>query len=460
MSRKNEQNYNKAENGIFYAPWEKVFKKILTPFEEFIDRQTTSGILLMLMAVLALILANSSFNEFYSNLKHLQISINIGNWGIEKSLHHWVNDGLMTIFFFVVGLELKREILVGELADVRKATLPIAAAIGGMIFPALIYFFINREGVAASGWGIPMATDIAFALGVLALLAGRVPKSLITFLVALAIVDDLGAVTVIAVFYTETINIIALASAAALFSLLLAFNFGGIRKTTPYLIVSVLLWYAMMQSGVHATLAGVISAFTIPAIPKYNPRNFYKRVKDLMASFDATNPDDKNIMNNQELRAIVHSIEKGAQNVQTLSQRLEHTWHIPVSYIIIPIFILLNAGIPLDFSSLSKTLSHPIALGISAGLIFGKFLGITITSWLFLKLGIARMPKDVRFTQIIGVSILAAIGFTMSIFIAELAFQNDENLLLIAKTAIIFSSLIAGIIGALWLFIIGNPKKY
>ncbi len=450
---------NSAEDGIFYAPWERNFNRIITPFEEFIHRQTTSGLLLMFMAILALILANSGFYEFYSHLKHMPVSIGIGHWGLEKNQHHTDNDGLMYIFFFVVGLELKREILVGELADMRKATLPIAAAIGGMIVPALIYFALNPEGVAAGGWGIPMATDIAFALGVLALLAHRVPKALITFLVALAIVDDLGAVTVIAVFYTETIAFDALAVAGFLFTLLLAFNFGGIRKTMPYLLVSVFLWYALMQSGVHATLAGVLGAFAVPAIPKYNPMRFHRRVKDLMGHFEASYKRDQNIMNNAELRAIVRSLESGAQKVQTLSQRLEHIWHMPVAYLVIPIFVLVNAGIPLEFASMSDTLSHPVALGISFGLVVGKFVGITGVSWLFLKLGLARLPKDVRFTQIAGVSLLAAIGFTMSIFIAELAFETDENLLLISKTGIMFSSLIAGVVGSVWLFIASKQVK-
>ena len=447
MADQNKPDDGSAQDGIFYAPWERSFSRIITPFEEFIHRQTTSGMLLMLMAVLALILANSGFYDFYTHLKHTPVSIGIGHWGIEKTLHHWVNDGLMALFFFVIGLELKREILVGELADMRKATLPIAAALGGMVVPALIYFFINQEGPAAAGWGIPMATDIAFALGVLALLAHRVPKALITFLVALAIVDDLGAVTVIAVFYTDTIALDALAVAGALFALLLTFNFGGIRKTLPYLIVSIFLWYALMQSGVHATLAGVLGAFAVPAIPKYNPIRFHRRVKDLMTHFEASHKRDENIMNNAELRAIVRSLESGAQNVQTLSQRLEHLWHMPVAYIVIPIFVLVNAGIPLEFASLSDTLTHPVALGISLGLIVGKFVGITGASWLFLRLGLARLPKDVHFTQIAGVSLLAAIGFTMSIFIAELAFEHHEDLLLISKTGIMFSSLIAGVAG-------------
>lgn len=453
MNDQNKSDDNSVHDGIFYAPWEKSFNRILTPFEEFINRQVTSGILLMLMAILAMVLANSGFAESYNHLIDTPISINIGSWELEKTLHHWINDGLMAFFFFVVGLELKREILVGELTDVRKATLPIAAAIGGMIAPALIYFFINPEGVAAGGWGMPMATDIAFALGALALISHRVPKALITFLVALAIVDDLGAVTVIAVFYTENIAFDALAVAGGLFGLLIVFNRGGIRNVTPYLIVSVFLWYMLMQSGVHATLAGVLAAFSIPAIPKYNPMRFNRRVNYLMERFELSHQNDKNIMNNAELRAIVCSLENSAKSVQTLSQRLEHSWHIPVAYIVIPVFILANAGTQLELTSLGDTLAHPVALGVSLGLVVGKFVGITGVSWLLLRFGLARLPKNVHFAQIAGVSLLAGIGFTMSMFIAELAFEHQENLLFISKTGLMFASLIAGVAGSVWLFV-------
>jgi len=235
-----------SDKKIHFAPWEKTFDKVFTPFEEFIHRQTTSGLLLMAFAALALVLANSSLAESYLHLSHVSIGFNIGGWALEKSLQHWVNDGLMALFFFVVGLELKREILVGELAKPRQALLPVLAAIGGMVVPALIYFALNAQGEGARGWGIPMATDIAFAIGALVLLAHRVPKSLITFLVALAIVDDLGAVVVIALFYTEQIDWSMLAIAVGLLALLVSFNFGGSRRPLPYLLIGILLWLALL----------------------------------------------------------------------------------------------------------------------------------------------------------------------------------------------------------------------
>ena len=459
MSQQDKPSAHVTEKGIFHAPWEKSFDKILTPFEEFIHRQTTSGLLLMGTAVLALVLANGPLASAYEHVIHTLVSLNIGDWALEMTLHHWINDGLMALFFFVVGLELKRELLVGELAQLRNAALPIAAAIGGMVVPALIYFAINPDGDAALGWGIPMATDIAFAIGALALLASRVPKALITFLVALAIVDDLGAVMVIAVFYTDTIALAPLAAAGGLFVLLMAFNLSGIRKTTPYLIVAVFLWYALLQSGVHATLAGILGALSVPATPKYDPERFSEHVRELMQRFNASHQPGQSIMTNDKLRAVVQTLENGVHGVEAPLQRLEHVWHMPVAYLIIPIFALANAGIPLAFGSLGETLAHPVTLGVSLGLILGKFIGITGASWLMLKLGVAVLPKDTRFTQIAGVSLLAGIGFTMSIFVAQLGFGGREDLLLMAKTGILVASLLAGIAGYIWLYLVSKPAE-
>jgi NhaA family Na+:H+ antiporter len=415
----------------------------------------------MISAVIALILANSPLAETYQHFVQTYISINFGEWKLKMTLHHWINDGLMVLFFFVVGLELKREFLVGELAKMRNAILPIAAAIGGMIVPALIYFLINPEGDASLGWGIPMATDIAFAVGALAILASRVPKALITFLVALAIVDDLGAVMVIAVFYTETIAFTPLAIAGGLFGLLLVFNLAGIRNAVPYFIVAGLLWYSLMLSGVHATLAGILGAMSVPAIPKYNPNRFKWQIKNLLGRFKTSNREhpEQSILTNVELRAIVQKMGDVVHNVQAPLQRLEHGWHMPVAYLVIPIFALANAGIPLEFGSLGETMAHPVVLGVSLGLVLGKFIGITGASWLVLKMGVADLPKNTRFTQIAGVSLLAGIGFTMSIFVAQLGFKANEDLLLMAKTGILAASLLAGVSGFLWLYLVSKGGK-
>lgn len=316
-----------------------------------------------------------------------------------------------------------------------------------MVVPALIYFAINPEGDAARGWGIPMATDIAFAIGALILLAGRVPKALITFLVALAIVDDLGAVVVIAVFYTETIALGPLGAAVGLFALLLVFNMIGIRKVIPYFIVAVILWPALLQSGVHATLAGILGALSVPAIPKYKPELFSKRVRELMQRFDDSLQPGRSIMTNDSLRAVVQTLENRVHSVEAPLQRLEHVWHLPVAYLVIPIFAFTNAGIPIDIGALGATLTHPVTLGVVFGLVVGKFLGIVGASWLALKLGIAQLPAQTRFSQIAGVALLAGIGFTMSIFTAELGFAGQPEYLLMAKTGVLVASILAGVGG-------------
>ncbi|MDX1654240.1 MAG: Na+/H+ antiporter NhaA, partial [Candidatus Competibacteraceae bacterium] len=303
--------------------WERAFSRVLTPFEEFIHGETTSGVLLMVCAAIALLIANSPLAEPYAHLLHTHLSLNMGPWVLDQTLHHWINDGLMALFFFLVGLEIKREVLVGELSVPRQAALPIIAAIGGMVVPALIYILFNFGGEGARGWGVPMATDIAFAVGVLVLLGSRVPRSLFTFLVALAIVDDLGAVMVIALFYTESLDLVALGIGVLLVAVLVAMNRGGIRRTWPYAAVGLALWLAMLVSGVHATLAGVLTALTIPARSRYEPGIFSIRVRDLMDLFDARRRTDgsTNPLRNAELRGILQTLENGVRQVETPLQR-------------------------------------------------------------------------------------------------------------------------------------------
>ncbi|MGJ8620664.1 MAG: Na+/H+ antiporter NhaA [Methylophilaceae bacterium] len=452
-TRKRDQN----QEGVIYAPWERRFIKVLTPFEEFVHGQTTSGLLLMASAVIALIMANSFFLETYEHILHTYVSLNIGEWKIQMSLHHWVNDALMALFFFLVGMELKREILVGELSDLRKAALPIVAAIGGMVVPASIFFLMNPEGDASRGWGIPMATDIAFAVGALVLLGNKVPKALVTFLVALAIVDDLGAVLVIALFYTKEIMPFWLGVAALVFGVLVFFNIIGIRKTLPYFLVAVLLWYALLESGVHATIAGVLGAFSVPARPKYDPSMFVDRLRELVDRFKAGLDSGKNILTNSQLQDVAQSLETDVNNVQTPLQNLEHHWHVPVAFFVIPVFALFNAGVPLQFESWTAVLNNPIVLGVAFGLIFGKFIGIVGASWIFMKLGLSQLPTGVKFSQLAGVAILAGIGFTMSIFVAELAYSSTHaDYLVMAKVGILSASLIAGIIGYFWLWTVAK----
>lgn len=445
-----------GRTGQFHAPWEKAFGKVLTPFQEFVHNQTSGGLMLMLAAVLALVMANTGFMSAYQHLLHLPVAFSFLGWEFEMTFHHWINDGLMAFFFFLVGLEIKREILVGELASIRQAALPIAAAIGGMAVPAITYALINPEGLAARGWAIPMATDIAFAVGALVLLGTRIPRSLVMFLVALAIVDDLGGVMVIALFYTETINMAALGVVGALLAVLIAMNLGGVRRPLPYFAVGGFVWLAMLDSGIHATIAGILVAWTIPARPKYDPQRFSQYVRELLDRFDANHRPGLGIMRNDDQRAILQTLESGIHRVETPLQRLEHSFHLPVAMLIVPIFALTNAGIPIAFDALGSMAANPITLGVIAGLVLGKFIGITGASWLAVRLGLAEMPAGADMRHIAGVSLLGGIGFTMSIFIAELAFTGSPEALLAAKTGILFASLFAGVAGFSYLWWIGR----
>ncbi len=445
--------------GIYLAPWERSFDRVLTPLDQFIRRQTTSGVLLMICALVAVVIANSPLHEGYEKLLHKPISIGFSTATFSLSIHHWINELLMAFFFFIIGLELKRELLVGELSSPKQALLPIMAAIGGMLVPALCYFALNPSGHAANGWGIPMATDIAFAIGILSLLGSRVPKSLITFLIALAIVDDLGAVAVIALFYTAEINMTALGYVALFTGVLLSFNLGGIRHGLPYALVGFLLWTSMLASGIHATIAGIVIAFSIPIRPKFDAQLFINKVRDLSGEMEHAIAENPDIIHNTRFRSLVNTLGDGVYLVQAPAQRAEHSFHLPVAYLVIPIFALANAGIVIDFQDYANYLQHPIALGVLAGLLVGKPLGIAGFTWVTVKLGLAEMPPGFNMKQVLGVGLLGGIGFTMSIFIADLGFVGFPQDLLLAKFGIITASVIAGVSGYLLLYYSGEPAR-
>ena len=439
--------------------WEKAFERIKTPFEEFIQDESTSGLLLIICTITAMVLANSALSHWYESFLQTRITIRVGPYALSHTVHYWINDALMTLFFLVVGLEIKREILVGHLSELRQAAFPIAGAIGGMVVPALIYFAFNNSGEMAKGWAIPMATDIAFAIGVLVLLGNRIPKALMGFLLTVAIVDDLGAVIVIALFYTDTIIWSALLIAVLFFAILLLFNLIGIRSPWPYFIVGFFLWMAMMESGIHATMAGILTAITVPARSKCTPQIFSEYSRKLLNRFDETQKSGKSIMEDSKQRAILQGLETFVHSMESPLQRLEHSLHLWVSFLIIPLFAFANAGIPIELSNLGQTLVHPVTLGIMSGLVLGKFIGIFGTCWLMLKIGNSSLPKGVSIKQLAGVSFLAGIGFTMSIFVGELAFAGQQNILLKVKTGIIIASLLAGGIGFIWLYKTGNKES-
>lgn len=418
---------------------------VIDPMKRFIGNSTTSGIILFSSAAVALLLANSPWKESYHHFWETVFSIGFGDFVVAKSLHHWINDGLMSIFFFVIGLELKREIIAGELSTPRNALLPLGAAVGGMVVPALIYLAFNPSGSAAGGWGIPMATDIAFALGVLYLFGERVPLSLKIFLTALAIADDIGAVLVIAFFYTSNIDFVNLLTGAGFMAVLVIANLTGVRNTFFYGLVGIGgLWLAFLMSGVHATIAGVLAAFTIPSNVKISETYYAKVLTDLLHRFQAAKPNDVSTVTPEQYH-ILENIQNISKKALTPLQRLEHHMHPLVAFIVMPIFALANAGVTLGSDTLDL-FTGPIALGIMFGLLLGKIIGIMGAVWLMLRFKVANLPGDLQMSHMWGAAFLASIGFTMSLFIAELAFKDPDQVNQ-AKIGILAVSIFASFVG-------------
>ena len=434
---------------------------LLLPVKNFIEKQTSVGLLLMFSAALAMIVANSPLQEAYHALWKQYIHLGINDFEIRKNLLHWINDGLMSMFFFLVGLELKKEILHGELASLKQSILPIGAAIGGMIVPALIYFYFNPSGVSASGWGIPMATDIAFALGILYLLGDRVPFSLKIFLTAIAIVDDLGAVLVIAFFYTSEISTYSLGIGAFFLLILITANIIGIRNTLFYAVMGIGgLWLAILLSGVHATIAAVLAAFAIPTARKINTPLFLRKARLLSYEIKELYKNRKKGGKEAD-EHITGTIEKFSSLTEDATpplQRLEHALHPFVSFVVLPIFAFANAGVSLDANAFTNLIS-PVALGVMLGLLIGKFFGIVLFTRILVWLRLASLPRAITWKHVYGLAFLAAVGFTMSLFITELAFV-EETYLIQAKMGIISASIIAGLIGFFYLrFFCPLPQK-
>ena len=431
-------------------------ERVLRPIREFIRLEASAGLLLLLAAAIAIVWANSPWRGAYDALWHVPVTMGADRFVLTMDLHHWINDGLMVLFFFLVGLEIKREALMGELASLRRAALPIAAALGGMVVPALIYAALNAGGPGAAGWGIPMATDIAFALGVLALLGKRVPLALKVFLTALAVVDDLGAVLVIALFYTPSVSWSALAAAAALLAAAAAAGRLGVRRPLVYALIGLPLWLAVLLSGVHATVAGVLLAMVIPTRSRIDAHAFAVRGQAYLDEFRSASAHDLRFPSvaptNLHQQASLHELEEAAEQVQTPLHRMEHALHPWVAYAIMPVFAFANAGVALG-GDMAELVQHPVALGVSAGLVFGKQIGITLFAWLATRLGLAALPTGVTWRHVYGAAWLGGIGFTMSLFISGLAFAGDDALLTASKVGILEASLICGGVG--WLILRG-----
>jgi NhaA family Na+:H+ antiporter len=419
----------------------------MAPINRFIHRESASSTILVISLVLALFLANSPWKENYFDWWHVHLSISFGSFELNKTLHHWINDGLMSVFFFVVGLELKREIIGGELSNPKHAILPIAAAIGGMLFPALMYVVFNFNTETSHGWGIPMATDIAFALGILYVFGKRVPTSLKVFLTALAVVDDLGAVLVIAFFYTSDINLISLGIGAVFMAVLLLGNFLKVRNTLFYGLIGIGgLWLAFMLSGVHATIAGVLAAFAIPAKTAINQSKFKNLMDELLSKFSKSKKNNSDLVTMEQLD-LLEAMKKNVSFSETPLQKLEHALHPFVAFVVIPVFAFANAGITFDQESFGN-LATPLSLGIIFGLLAGKFIGVVGLSKLVVGLKWTTLPSGMKWPHVYALSFLAAIGFTMSIFIAELAFTGYEKIQQ-AKMAILIASILAAAIGSI-----------
>lgn len=420
---------------------------LVTPFQKFVKIESLSGILLFSATIFALIWANSPFAHLYESLWDYKLGITTESFSLNKPLILWVNDGLMTIFFFLIGLEIKRELIIGELNSVRKAAFPFFAAIGGMLVPVGLFVLLNNNPETLAGWGIPMATDIAFSLAILNLLGKRVPLSLKVFLTAFAIVDDLGAVLVIALFYSTGIKWALLAYAMGLVGILFALSYWRLYSKYLYLIVGIVVWVLFLKSGIHPTIAGVLLALTIPIRQRIGVQAYTRKVSGIIEGFEFSKKGEAPILSSKQIEEL-DDLEDWTTAVQSPLQHLEHRLHNWVAYLVMPIFALANAGI--SFGE-NMHLDYALIASIAIGLFIGKGIGVSLFSILGVKMKLAAFPEGVNYKSIIGVALLAGVGFTMSIFISNLAFVDSifEDS---AKVGILLGSLVSGIVGYVFLY--------
>jgi NhaA family Na+:H+ antiporter len=416
---------------------------ITSPFVRFARMEAAGGILLLVSTFAALVWANSPWEQSYHAIWSTQVDVGFGRFFLSETRHQWINDGLMSVFFFLVGLEIKREVLIGELSSLKQAAFPLIAAVGGTIVPALIYVSLNHGTSAQKGWGIPMATDIAFALGVLALLGDRVPVSLKIFVTALAIVDDIIAVLVIAVFFTAEIHFISLAAGLAGVALSFGLNLLGVRKPAIYALLGICVWAAVLKSGVHATVAGVLFAFTIPARTYIDRDHFLKQGRWLLDRLEGARPDSF------EAHAAIHTLEAQCELIESPLHRIEHRLQPWVAFFVMPVFAFSNAGVHI-LGKVASAATNSVSLGVALGLFVGKPIGISLFAWLAAKAKVATQPNAVSWAQIFGGSWLCGIGFTMSLFIATLAF-GEGALLDLSKIGTLAASVAAATCGSLFL---------
>jgi NhaA family Na+:H+ antiporter len=432
-------------------------ERIQYPFSSFIRAQATISWLLLLATVLALWWANSDYYSTYQNLTHTPVGFFLGDFRLQTSLKYVINDGLMVLFFLLLGLEIKREVISGDLARKENRRMLLLCAAGGIVFPAAIYLVFNWSLDSDVGWGIPIATDTAFALGVLTIVRKHIPGSLLAFLVGLAIVDDIGAILVIAIFYAQDISVLFLSSAIALIAFLALGNYAGIRQRYFYIFIGIAAWWMMLKSGVHPTLAGVAIALTIPARPELTSKKQLGRAKTIIRSMQKeAKPVDA--LGSSTDHEHMMEVRDSAERASTPLRRWEDALESPVALIVLPLFVLTNAGVPFSLNSLVESLKNPVGLGIISGLVLGKFIGISGACWLGLRYKMGRLPEGVNFQHVIGVSFIAGIGFTMSTFIATLGFDAQPDHLQSAKSSILVASLISAILGVLYIRIFAAKK--
>lgn len=425
-------------------PLPRALLVVIRPFQRFLRTSSASGIVLLLATIVAMVWANSRYAHVHHRIFAERLAVQVGDVRLLWPIHEWINDGLMAVFFFLVGMEIKRELVVGELRSFRRAILPAFSALGGMLVPAAIYFVFNRHGPGRPGWGIPMATDIAFALGCIAVVRGKVAPSLAVLLTALAIFDDLGAILVIALFYGKSVQLAFLAIAGAITLGMVLLNLFGVRSPYPYLLVGLALWYVVYRSGIHATIAGVVAGMCIPARAAKHPKDVLEQleleVDHLRTAIAGDEEDD------DEGHAALRAIEQHLEDVQPPLNRISHGLNAPVSFVIIPLFALANAGISFHGTT-PKGLVAPISVGVALGLFFGKQLGVFLFTWLAVTLRISPKPEGATWREVYGISLLAGIGFTMSLFISGLAFEDQPALHELAKVGILLASTVSALAG-------------
>jgi NhaA family Na+:H+ antiporter len=431
--------------------------RLARPIQSFIETEAAGGVLLLLGAVIALIWVNSPWSGSYHDLFEHHLAFDLGFFSVDEPLHFWINDAAMVVFFFVVGMEIKREAVVGELASLRRVVVPAAAALGGMIMPVVIFFLVVRDPEAHHGWAIPMATDIAFAVGVIVLVGSRIPTGLKVLLLAMAIVDDLGAIAVIAVFYTESIDMQALGIVVALLALVYALNRFGVWYIPIYFIIGFFAWMAMLQSGIHATIVGVLLGLMTPWQSWHRPEDFPTIAEPVLERLRLHRDDSEAHLDREERVETMLTLAEVGQKAVSPLDRLEHALQRPVAFVIVPIFAIANAGVELSPGSLGDVFGSSLTWGVGLGLLIGKPIGVTLGVWVAVRLG-ARLPLGVTWLQVFGMSLLGGVGFTVALFVTDLSF-DAEYLLTDAKVGILTASTCAGIIGYFALRWITRPTR-